>query len=113
VKKHPDAAKEDIAASFQDAVIDVLISRSIHIAHEERIHTIVCSGGVSANSALRGKLSEKMKESALQLYLPSLPYCTDNAAMIAAAGYHQFRKGHSTDYTLNPKSVLPLGSANG
>jgi N6-L-threonylcarbamoyladenine synthase len=87
LKKNQMLRKEDIAASFlaasfQSAVIDVLISKSIRAAKKEGIDKIVLSGGVSANSALRRQLQERTDKGKIKLYLPSPFLCTDNAAMI-------------------------------
>jgi N6-L-threonylcarbamoyladenine synthase len=108
-KKHSQSKKEDIAASFQAAVIDVLISRTIDASRNRGIKRIVLSGGVSANSALRKSLSQIAQEKGLDIYLPSLHLCTDNAAMIASAGYHYYKGGQFADFTLNPKAYLPIG----
>ena len=112
-KKYPESKKEDIAASFQSAVIEILIKRTIDIAQSTNIKNIVLSGGVAANSALRRQIKEKSLEAGLGVYLPSLDLCTDNAAMIAAAGYYHFINNKIANYTLNPKAYLILGAADG
>ncbi len=112
-KKNPGTAKEDIAASFQEAVVDVLVRKAVSAAESNNIRRIVLSGGVSANSALRGTIQHRSRERGIDVFLPSLHYCTDNAAMIAAAGYHHYLNGDFADISLNPKACLPLGSADG
>ncbi len=112
-KKTPDSKKEDTASCFQDAVVDVLVNKSIGAARSKGIKRIVLSGGVSANTALRERIKKESLGNGIDVYLPSLQLCTDNAAMVAAAGYHRFLKGEFANISLNPKAYLPLGSANG
>lgn len=113
IKKNPDSDKNDVAASFQASVVDVLVARTIETAKQKGIKQIVMSGGVAANSLLRESLRRRGSEENLKIYLPSLDLCTDNAAMIAAAGYHGFIKGNISNFSLNPKAYLPLGPADG
>ncbi len=108
-KKTPDSKKEDTAACFQDAVVDVLVNKSIGAARSKGIKRIVLSGGVSANTALRERIKKESLGNGIDVYLPSLQLCTDNAAMVAAAGYHRFLKGEFANISLNPKAYLPLG----
>ncbi len=113
LKKNPDSKKEDVAASFQSAVIDVIINKAIQATKNEGIKRVVLSGGVAANSVLRRAIKQRCLEEDVEIYLPSLKFCTDNAAMIAVAGFHNLKKGVVADFSLNPKAYLPLGSANG
>ena len=112
-KKSPESRKEDVAASFQKAVVDILISKILDAAKAEKIIRIMLSGGVSANSALRNGILRIANEKGVEVYLPSISLCTDNAAMIASAGYYRFKEGVVSDYSLNPKAYMPLGSAQG
>lgn len=80
----------DICASFQEAVVDVLVAKTMLAAGHHRINTIVLGGGVAANGRLRQVMEENCRARNHRLFLPQLRYCTDNAAMIAMAGYHQF-----------------------
>lgn len=78
---------ENIAAAFQEAVVDVLVTKSMLALKKEGCRNLAVVGGVSANSALRKRAKQAAEEKGLRLYLPPLPLCGDNAAMIAAAGY--------------------------
>lgn len=113
VKKHPESRKEDISASFQSAIIEVLIDRVSDAVKVEDVKRVVLSGGVSANRTLRERMNHRAAIDGFELFLPSMHLCTDNAAMIAAAGYHHFIKGNLAKYDLNPKAYLPLVSAAG
>lgn len=80
----------DISASFQEAVVEVLVEKTITAAKKTKISTIVLGGGVSANNRLRTYMTERGRAEGLQLFIPPAPLCTDNAAMIALAGFYQF-----------------------
>lgn len=110
VKNHPDSRKEDIAASFQEAVVDVLEDRMMEAAGNKEVKRIALSGGVAANSLLRERIKFSAAERGYTLYLPSLNLCTDNAAMIAAAGFYHYKNNKFANYSLNPRAYLPLGS---
>ncbi|MCG6551181.1 MAG: tRNA (adenosine(37)-N6)-threonylcarbamoyltransferase complex transferase subunit TsaD [Candidatus Magnetominusculus sp. LBB02] len=99
-------AVEDICASFQAAVIDVLIRKIEWAIEKENIAAVALSGGVAANDALRERLGQLK---GVKTYVPPKPLCTDNAAMIAAAAHAQFLKGEFDGFSLNPKAYLPVG----
>ncbi len=82
----------DLAASFQNAVIDILTSKTLKAVKEYNIKQVVVAGGVAANKGLRNKMSELALKHNFKLTVPSFKYCTDNAAMIAVAGYFQYLK---------------------
>ena len=100
---------KDIAASFQAAVVDVLVRKVEWATVKTGIKRVTISGGVAANAALRSRMAELAGEREIELFLPSRHLCTDNAAMIAAAGHHHFMTGEKVDMELNPKAYLPLG----
>ena len=89
VRKNPDVANVDVAASFQAAVVDVLCTKTIRAAQQIGAKGIVLGGGVSANSLLRAQMSERGAAAGFKVALPSRAMCTDNAAMIAAAAWHR------------------------
>ena len=98
----------DIAASFQEAVVDMLVNPTITAATTHEIKRIVLSGGVAANSRLREKMTERAGEAGLEVYYPAPKFCTDNGAMIALAGYHWLKRGRRDDYALNADADLTL-----
>ncbi|HXX80334.1 MAG TPA: tRNA (adenosine(37)-N6)-threonylcarbamoyltransferase complex transferase subunit TsaD [Thermodesulfovibrionales bacterium] len=104
---HPHGIN-DIAASFQQAVIDVLVRKTEWAVTREGIHRVTVSGGVGANSALRKELALVAKEKGVQLSIPAASLCTDNAAMIAAAGYHHVKAHKLAPMDMNPVAYLPL-----
>ncbi|MDO8281472.1 MAG: tRNA (adenosine(37)-N6)-threonylcarbamoyltransferase complex transferase subunit TsaD [Thermodesulfovibrionia bacterium] len=108
IKENPESKKEDIAAGFQSAAIEMLINKTLKAAKNEGIKSVALSGGVSANSFLRNKIKERGGSEGIDVYLSSMELSTDNAAMIAAAGFHHYKNGKLADFSLNPKAYLPL-----
>lgn len=99
--------KADIACSFQCSAIDVLVEKALKAVKQTGIKTVAVSGGVGANGYLREQLKKQAGEK-INLVIPEKKYCTDNASMIGAEGYLQYKKGKFADLTLNARAVLPL-----
>jgi N6-L-threonylcarbamoyladenine synthase len=110
VRKHPDVSSADVAASFQAAVVDVLVTKARAAAKEVGATSIVLGGGVAANSLLREEVLDGCVKDGIQGFLPSRAMCTDNAAMIAAAGWHRLRSDGPTplDVGATPNLRLPF-----
>ena len=108
--KRIEVNKADVAASFQKAVIEVLVQKSLEALSETKLDTLVLAGGVAANSALEHRLREVSAEHGIRFYYPDKILCTDNAAMIACRGYYQSRAGLFSDLRLNAVPGLSLQS---
>lgn len=107
--KQEPIVQADVAASFQEAVIEVLVNKTIQASREFDMETIALAGGVASNSRLRAKMAEAAESAGRKLIYPSPIFCTDNAAMIGIAGYYDYLKGYRHDMTLNAVSNLKLG----
>lgn len=99
----------DLAASFQNAVVDALVSRAVPAAKEYGCGKLAIAGGVASNSALRAAMSEACRHAGIKFYYPSPVFCTDNAAMIGVAAYYEFLKGARSGWDLNAVANLKLG----
>lgn len=103
----------DLAASYQDAIVDVLVEKTIRAARREGARSVLLSGGVAANSQLRRRFEARTKALSLPLYVPPLAYCTDNAAMIAAAAYQVVRRGAQAGWELDARAQYPWSALPG
>jgi N6-L-threonylcarbamoyladenine synthase len=110
VRKHPDVSSVDVAASFQAAVVDVLVAKTRRAARDVGAKGLVLAGGVAANSLLRERMLQACIDDGMQAFLPSREMCTDNAAMIASAGWFRLRSDGPTSLDVGafPNLRLPL-----
>ena len=99
--KNPDINKADLSASFEKTVTEILVQNTLKAAKKLNISTIALAGGVSANSYIRNEFLKLEKLNNLKIYYPDPILCTDNAAMIASAGYYSYISGEKSDLTLN------------
>lgn len=107
-QKNEEISKEDVCASFQRAVFDVLIFKTEKLMKEKKLNTLVVSGGVSANNTLREEINKMCEKNGFKSYFPDKILCTDNAAMIASSGYYEYISGVRSDLTLNVEPNLEL-----
>ena len=107
-QKGKEINKADLAASFQKVAVTSIVSKTKKALKDYNINNLIVAGGVAANSILREALSDMCKENNIHLSIPPLKYCTDNAAMIAAAGYYAYKLGRRADYHLNSLSTTTL-----
>jgi len=92
---------KNLAASFQKSVVDILTKKTLRAMKNLKVKNLIVAGGVAANRSLRNRLKELCQENGYKVSFPSIEYCTDNAAMIAAAGYYAYQLGRRADLTLN------------
>jgi N6-L-threonylcarbamoyladenine synthase len=111
VRRHPEVSNADVAAGFQDAVVDVLVTKTIRAAAAVGARTVCLGGGVAANSLLRARFAEAAEAAGLAHLVPDRAYCTDNAAMIAAAAHHRLLVDGPSglDGGADPSLRLPVG----
>ncbi len=107
--KGQEICQEDVAASFQKAVIEVLVEHAMHAVSEYGFHKFAIAGGVASNSGLRAAFEMECAGRGIEFYHPSPIYCTDNAAMIGTAAYYEYKKGIRSGMDLNAVPNLKLG----
>ncbi|MDL1893114.1 tRNA (adenosine(37)-N6)-threonylcarbamoyltransferase complex transferase subunit TsaD [Sphingobacteriales bacterium CHB3] len=98
----------DICASFQDAVVDVLVGKTLFAADEMKVHDVALAGGVSANSRLRKRMTAECEKKGYRLFYPKLEYCMDNGAMIGYVGWMKLLRGTTSPYELSAVANLEL-----
>ena len=98
----------DIAASFQEAVVEVLVHKVMSAREKTGVSSVVVAGGVACNQALRKRLIEAASNKDISVYYPRSEYCTDNGAMIAVAGYHRMVLGERAGLSIDVRSRFPI-----
>jgi N6-L-threonylcarbamoyladenine synthase len=106
LRKHPDASAADVAASFQEAVVDVLVTKARRAAREVGATGLCLAGGVAANSALRERVLDACIADGLRAFVPSRTMCTDNAAMVAATAWYRLREDGPTPMSAGAEPAL-------
>jgi len=108
LRHHPSFCKADVAASFQQAVVDTLVTKAVQAVKDHLLPRLVVAGGVAANQCLRKKLLAISQKEDIKVYFPSPALCTDNAAMVAALGYHHFKAHNIADFDFDAISRYPV-----
>jgi N6-L-threonylcarbamoyladenine synthase len=101
----------DVCASFQQAVVEVLVNNTLQAARLKKVGRVALAGGVAANSKLRAGMKKAVEQAGMEMFYPKPVLCTDNAAMIGAAAYYEFMRGHVSGLDLNAIPNLKLGSS--
>lgn len=108
IRKNPETRVEDVAASFQEAVVDVLVEKTFRAARDKGVRRIVVAGGVSANRRLREKMRKRAEDWGYEIFFPPLKFATDNAVMVARAAFDLIERGRISDLSLNAVPYLTL-----
>jgi N6-L-threonylcarbamoyladenine synthase len=105
---YPKDRLTDLVSSFQEAVVDVLVKKTIQLARHEELKKVVLCGGVAANRRLRERMKEEASQDKIKVFFPRPSFCTDNAAMVGVVGYEYLKRGIQSPLSLNAFSSLPL-----
>lgn len=100
--------KENMATSFQNRAVEILVKKTIKALKDYKVNNLIVAGGVAANKGLRNELAKACKKNGINLIVPEMKYCTDNAAMIGAAAYYAYKRGDIAGLDLNAKAVTIL-----
>ena len=103
-----DIIKENLACSFQNRVVEILTKKTMKALKEYNVDNLIVAGGVSANKGLREKLTSVCEENNINISMPEIKYCTDNAAMIASAGYYAYKLGNISDIDLKARPTSSM-----
>lgn len=107
-QKGLEVNEKDVAASFQYSVVDVLTNKTMQAVEEYEVKELIIAGGVAANSGLRARFEQLTRMQHINLHIPELKFCTDNAAMIGAAAYQLYLKEHFTGLDLNGRNFIDI-----
>lgn len=100
--------RANLACSFQTRVVDILVKKTLHALKEYNVKNLILAGGVAANSGIRNRLTEVCNDNQINLTIPELKYCTDNATMIASAGYYAYKLGRRANIDLKARANVTL-----
>ena len=109
-QKGREIIKQNIACSFQNRCVNILTKKTMRALKQYKCNNLIIAGGVAANSGLRESIIRACGQENINLIIPDIKYCTDNAAMIGAAGYYAYKLGHVADLSLNAKANIELKS---
>lgn len=111
-QKGNEIIKENMATSFQNRVINIITKKTMRVLHKKNINTLLLAGGVSANKGLRDEFTKLCQKEKINLIIPPLKYCTDNATMIASSGYYAYQKGIIEDSSINAVANISIENTN-
>ena len=107
-QKGNEIVKENLACSFQNRVVNVIVKKTMKALKDYNVKNLIVAGGVSTNKGLREAFVIECEKNGIDLTIPEIKYCTDNAAMIAAAGYFAYKEGIRSGYDLKAKATTSL-----